>query len=60
VGNLSERDHLQDTGVDGWIILECILKFDGVAWVGFICLKTEQIVGCFECGNELSDSIKCR
>jgi len=48
VGNLSERDHLQDPGVDGWIVLECILrKFDGVAWAGLIWLKTGTVLGLF-------------
>jgi len=28
-GNLRERDHLEDTGVDGWVILREILeKYD--------------------------------
>jgi hypothetical protein len=25
-GNVRERDHLKDPGVDGWIILRCIFR----------------------------------
>ena len=32
---LRERDHLEDLGVDKWIILKCILKnCDGEDWIG--------------------------
>jgi hypothetical protein len=31
-GNLWERDHLKDIGVDGRIILKCILK--EIGWKG--------------------------
>jgi hypothetical protein len=35
-----ERDHLEDTGVDGWIILKFFLKKrDGEAWTGLIWLR---------------------
>jgi len=39
-GNPRERDHLEDTGVDGRIILRWILKnWDVEAWAGLIWLK---------------------
>ena len=39
-GNVSERDHLQDPGVDWRIILKWIFKkWDG-EWTGLIWLRT--------------------
>ena len=36
-GNLSERDHLGDPGIDGRIILKSIFKnWDGETWTGLI------------------------
>jgi hypothetical protein len=41
-GNLRERGHLEDTGIDGKIILEWIfIKWDeGMDWTGLIWLRT--------------------
>ena len=39
-GDLRERDHLKDLGVDGRIILNWILKkWDWEAWTGLIWLR---------------------
>jgi len=39
-GNLSERDHLGDPGIDGRIILTSIFRnWDGEAWTGLIWLR---------------------
>jgi len=39
-GDLRERDHLEQLGIDGRIILKCILKkWDGEAWTGLIWLR---------------------
>jgi len=41
-GNLSERVHLIDLGIDGWIMLKWIFKkLDGEAWTGLIWLGIE-------------------
>ena len=38
-GNLRERDHLEDPGIDGRIILRWIFrKADGGTWTGLIWL----------------------
>jgi len=53
--NLKERDHTED-GVDGKIILECILgkQCGNVVWAGCIWLRK----GTSEHGNESLGSIK--
>jgi hypothetical protein len=39
-GNLMERDHLEDPGVDRRIILRCIFgKWYVGTWTGSICLR---------------------
>jgi len=47
-GNLRERDHLEDSGIDRKIILRWIFrKWDVGAWTGLIWLKTGTDVGNF-------------
>ena len=54
-GNLRERDHLEDLGKDGRIILRRIFrKWDVGVWAGS-CLVRIGTGG----GNEPSGSIKC-
>ena len=37
-GNLRERDYLEDTGIDGRILLQWFFqKWDVRAWAGLIC-----------------------
>jgi hypothetical protein len=56
LGNLRERDHLEDQDVDGRIIFIWIFRKWGLdrAGSGYI-----QVAGTCECDNELSGSIKC-
>jgi hypothetical protein len=61
VGNLREGDHLEDPGIDGRIILKCVLA----NWVGGHRLDRSgsghgQVEGSCECGNELLGSTECR
>jgi hypothetical protein len=42
------KNHLDDQGIDGRIIPQCILKKqDGEVWVGFIWLSIETSDGLF-------------
>jgi hypothetical protein len=61
VGNLRERDHLGDPGVDGWKILRWSFGkwYVGVR-TGSSWLRTGTEARTCECGNEPSGSIKCR
>ena len=53
-GNFRDRDHLQEHGIVGKIMLKWFLKKSGGrAWNGLICL-----IGSCECCNEPSGSIK--
>jgi hypothetical protein len=49
-GEQRERHHLEDVGVNGRIILKCILKWGG-AWTRFIWLKMGTAGGLCKCGN---------
>jgi hypothetical protein len=43
---LKGRDHMEDQGVDGRIMLEWVLgKYDWMLWTGFIWLRIETIGG---------------
>jgi hypothetical protein len=56
-GNLRQRDHLEDLGVDGRIILRWIFrKWDGGAWKVVICLRIWTVAGTCKRGNELEFS----
>jgi len=45
-GNLRERDHLEDSGVDGRIILRWIFrKWDVGVWTGSSWLRIERVGG---------------
>jgi len=59
-GNLRKRDHWEDPGLDGRIILRWILwKWNVGPWTGSSFLRIGTGGGTCECGNEPSGSIKC-
>lgn len=58
---MKERVHLHDLVVGGSVTLKWILrKYNGMAWMGFICLVLGQKMGSCEQSNEPLGSIKCR
>jgi hypothetical protein len=60
VGDLRDRYHFEDVGLYGTIILKWILnQWDGEACTGLIGLGVGTDGRLCECGNELSDFIKC-
>jgi len=60
-GNLRERVHSQDPGVDGRIILRCIFrKLDAGVWTGSSWLRIGQVAGTCQRGNEPSGFHKMR
>jgi hypothetical protein len=57
--NLKGRDNSEDLHVDESVILKCVLKKQiRRMWTGFIWLRTGQVAGSYEHGNETSGSIK--
>jgi len=57
--NLKGRDHSEDLGVVGSIMLELMLgKYSGKVWTGCMWLRIGFSAGCCERGNEPSGSIK--
>jgi len=58
-GNLRERDHLEDEGVDVRIILRWVYrKWDSGHGLDLRGSGQRQVTDCCKCGNDLSGSIK--
>jgi hypothetical protein len=59
LGELRERDHLEDPELDGSFILRCIFSRNGMGHgLDRSSPEKEQITCCCECGNEGADPIK--
>jgi hypothetical protein len=57
--SLKEGNPSEDLGIDGRILLKCILrKDDWIVWIGLIRLLMETSSGFCERGYELSSSLK--
>jgi hypothetical protein len=60
VGNLRERDHLEDPCAGGRVILKWIFrKWDRGHGLDRFGSEQGQVVGTCECGNEPLGSMKC-
>ena len=62
LGNLKERDHFEDLGADGIIIIimSIFQKYCRRVLPWLIWLWVGQLIGCFEHGDEYSGSMNCR
>jgi len=59
MGNLSERDHLEDIGIDWRIILKFTFKkWDGGMNQIDLARGRDKVVACCECGKDLSNFMK--
>jgi hypothetical protein len=57
--NLKERDHAEDLGINGKIVLECILgKYGGGFGLDSPASGQRPLAGSYEHGNDPSGSIK--
>ena len=49
-GDLTEKDHLENLGIDGRMTLKFIFKkWDGEAWTGLTWLRIGKVAGACEC-----------
>jgi len=47
VCNVMERDHMEDLGLDGKVVLKWIFReWDGEAWTGLLCFRIGTGGGC--------------